>query len=259
MIKLHPGAVLLSLALSGCALGPDYKRPDVELPDSLGLAQASNAKVERWWTLFSDPVLDKLVDEPLAHNRDLRVAAFRIEQSRAQVAIARSDQWPDAGIDASRSRNRSSALGSFPLPPEALETNTHRLVLRASWELDFWGKYRRATEAARAELAASEAGRDAVRASLVADVARGYFTLRALDRRLAELERTLLGRRKSLELQGLRYDAGVVSELELRQVESDVRATEAALPAVRQLRSASSALRAEVAHEAENGHNWTEV
>jgi multidrug efflux system outer membrane protein len=136
------------------------------------------------------------------------------------------------------SRNRSSERGSFPPPPEFIESSTHRLVVRASWELDFWGKYRRATEAARAELAASEAGREAVRRSLVGDVARGYFVLRALDRRLESLERTRMGREKSLELQKLRFDSGVVSELEYRQVESDLRAAQALVPVVRQQRTA---------------------
>jgi outer membrane protein, multidrug efflux system len=110
-------------------------------------------------------------------------------------------------------------------------------VLRASWELDFWGKFRRAGEAARAELAASEAGREAIRRSLVADVVRGYFALRALDMRLESLERTRGGREKSLELQKLRLDAGVVSELEYRQVESDLRAAIALVPVTRQQRA----------------------
>lgn len=237
MMKRHCHLLVSCLLLGACSVGPDYVRPGVELPNDLGVAQSPNPAPQRWWGLFDDPVLDTLVDEALARNRDLRIAAERIEQSRAQLGIARSDQFPDAGIEATRSRARSSQLGAFPLPPEAIETNTHRLVLRASWELDFWGKYRRATEAARAELAASEAGRDAVRNSLVGDVTRGYFTLRALDRRLEAVERTLQGRQKSLELQKLRFDAGVVSELEYRQVESDLRAAEALVPTIRQLRT----------------------
>jgi len=235
------GPIVIAVAaavLSACSVGPNYTRPDVDLPKDLGVAQSPNAAPQRWWALFNDPVLESLVDEALVKNRDLRIAAERIEQSRAQLGITRADQFPDAGIDATRSRTRNSALGSMQLPADApLETNTHRLVLRAAWELDFWGKYRRATEAARAELSASEAGRDAVRASLIGDVTRGYFTLRALDRRLEEVERTLQGRQKSLELQKMRFDAGVVSEFEYRQVESDLRASEALLPTVRQLRT----------------------
>jgi multidrug efflux system outer membrane protein len=233
------GPILLAslLLLGACTFGPDYKRPDVELPVTLGVAQSPNAPAPRWWSVFGDPVLDALVDEALERNRDLRAAAERIEQARAQLGITRAAQFPSAGVEATRSRDRASQLGSFPIPAEFVETDTNRLVLRASWELDFWGKYRRATEAARATLAASQAGRDSIRASLIGEVARGYFTLRALDRRLDELARTLEGRRESLGLQQLRFDGGVISEVELRQVESELRATEAAIPAVRQART----------------------
>ncbi|HYC38419.1 MAG TPA: efflux transporter outer membrane subunit [Usitatibacter sp.] len=218
----------------GCTVGPDYRRPEVELPATYGVAQSTVPAPERWWVVFMDPALDKLVEEALAANHDLKAAAERVEQARALVGIARSDMFPDAGIEAERSRNRASERGSFPLPPEAIETNTYRLGLRASWELDFWGKFRRATEAARAELAASEAGREAIRASLVGDVTRGYFALRALDGRIEAVTRTLTGRQKATELQKLRFDAGMVSELEYRQVESEQRVTESLLPPLRQ-------------------------
>ena len=222
-----------AMLLAGCTVGPDYKRPDLDLPKEYGVAQASVPAPERWWTVFNDPALDRMVDEALAANRDLRAAAERIEQARAQVAITRADQLPSAGVEASKSRSRSSALGAVQIPPEFLTTNDHRLVLRFAWEIDFWGKYRRTSEAARADLLASEAGRDAVRSSLIGDLVRGYFELQALDRRTDVTERTLLGRQKALELQKLRFDAGVVSELEYRQVESDLRTTEALVPVLR--------------------------
>ena len=225
-----------TMLLAGCTVGPGYARPDLDLPKDFGVAQASVPAPERWWEVFNDPVLERLVDEALAANRDLRAAAARIDQSRAQFAITRADQVPSAGFEATRSRARSSALGSVAVPQDQLTTNDNRLVLRFSWEIDFWGKFRRATEAARAELLASEAGRDAVRSSLIGDVVRGYFALQALDRRMDAVERTLLGRRKALELQKLRLDAGVVSELEYRQVESDLHASEAQVPVLRQAR-----------------------
>ena len=229
---VKPLVAAIALALAGCAIGPDYERPAVELPEKLVANPAATAMAERWWTVFGDPALDALVDEALASNRDLAAAAQRIEQSRAQFTVTRSEQLPAVGIQGSRSRDRSSEKGSFPPPPESIESNTNRLVLRASWELDFWGKYRRATEAARADLAATEAGRDAIRASLVGEVTRGYFNLRALDESRAVALRTLEGRRKGLELQKNRFDAGVVSELDLRQVESDVAGAEALVPQV---------------------------
>lgn len=226
----------LALLVAGCTVGPNFKRPEVDLPRDLGVVQSPATAPERWWALFNDPVLDRLVDEALAANRDLKAAAERVEQARAQLTITRADETPDAGIEATRARSRASAQGAFPLPPEAIHTNQHRLVLRFSWEIDFWGKFRRASEAARAEIVASEAGRDAIRASLVGGVMNGYFALQALDRRMEALERTLLVRDKALELQKLRFEAGVVSELEYRQVESDLRTTQALIPVLRQAR-----------------------
>ena len=227
-------AALSALLLSSCTLGPDYVRPEVDLPKDFGVAQSAAPADARWWTLFNDPILDQLVAEALAANRDVRAAAARIEQARAQYSITRADQVPAAGIEAQSSRTRSSErAGGFQLPPDQIESSTNRLVVRASWELDFWGKYRRASEAALAELFAADSSRDAVRASLVADVVRTYFALRGLDRRLEAVARTLEGRKKALELQQLRFDAGLVSELELRQVESDLRTAEALVPVTR--------------------------
>ncbi len=245
----HPGRRIAAMArglislavatlLASCAVGPDYQRPETDLPKDFGVVQAQGQAPERWWVLFQDPVLEKLVDEALEQNRDLRAAAARIEQARGQFMVDRAALTPDAGVEFDASRTRNSERSAFPMPPEFIESSSHRLVLRASWEVDFWGKFRRATEAARAELAASEAGREAIRRTLVADVVRGYFALRALDRRLESLERTRLGREKSLELQKLRLDAGVVSEFEYRQVESDLRAAIALVPVVRQQRLA---------------------
>ena len=229
---------LLPLLLAACAIGPDYQRPEVDLPKDLGVTQSQAQAPGKWWALFNDPVLDKLVEEALAANRDLRAAAFRIEQARAQFTIARASLSPDAGVEFNAARTRSSEQSNFPVPPEFLESSSHRLVLRASWELDFWGKFRRATEAARAELAASEAGQEAIRRTLVGDVVRGYFTLRALDRRLAFLEQTREGWDAATGLVKLRLDAGLSSELEYRQVESNLRLATARVPVARQQRTA---------------------
>jgi len=228
---------LLIMFLQGCTVGPDYKRPDVDLPKDFGVVQSTVPAAEKWWSLFNDPVLDRLEEEALAANHDLAAAAQRIEQARAQLSISRADQLPSVGVEATRTRSRSSQLGSIPIPPEFVETNDNRLVARLSWDLDFWCKYRRATEAARAELVASEAGRDAVRSSLVSDLARGYFALLALDRRLSTLERSRQAWSESLEIQKKRMDAGAVSELDYRQIESELRANEALVPPVRLARA----------------------
>jgi multidrug efflux system outer membrane protein len=229
-------AALAALLLSACTVGPDYERPPLELPEASGAAVPAAAP-EGWWRLFADPVLDRLVAEALEANRDLRAAAARVDAARARYGVVRAEQFPAVGIQGSSSRDRFSESVGFPPPPDAIESTTHRLVVRASWELDFWGRYRRSSEAARGELAASEAGREAVRMTLVGDVVRGYHALRALDAALAVAVRTLEGRAKALELQKLRYDSGIVSELELRQVEADVRGAEALVPLLEQRRA----------------------
>ncbi|MFZ3321498.1 MAG: efflux transporter outer membrane subunit [Usitatibacter sp.] len=228
---------LVIILLQGCTMGPDYARPEVDLPKDFATAQASVAPAEDWWKLFNDPVLDRLEEEALASNRDLRAAAERIIQARAALSITRSNELPQAGVSATHNRTRSSSIGSLPIPPEFLETNDNRVVAQFSWELDFWGKYRRATEAARADLVASEAGRDAVRTSLVADVAHGYFALLAYDQRIETLDRTRQSWAEALDLQKVRWDAGAVSELEYRQVESQLHAAEAFLPTMRLTRA----------------------
>jgi multidrug efflux system outer membrane protein len=233
------GVVAIALVLASCSVGPDYQRPEVDLPGSVGLPVVDAPAPERWWTLFQDPLLDKLVDEALVANRDLKAAAARVDQARSQFTIARADQFPSAGIEAERSRTKASTEAGAPLPPDFVTTDTNRLVLRASWELDFWGKYRRASEAAQADLLATEAAHGAVRASLVADVVRGYYALRAADRRLESLVREREGWLKSVELQKLRVDAGAAMEVELRQVQAGLYATEALIPIVRQDRTRS--------------------
>jgi multidrug efflux system outer membrane protein len=229
-------AALLVMLLTACTVGPDYERPVMELPKDYGVLQSPVPPAQKWWTVFGDPVLERIVDEALAANHDLKAAAERIENARGRLLIARAPLTPDVGVRGTVSRDRASQLGAAPIPPDYLETKTHRLELVASWELDFWGKYRRATEAARAELAATEAGRDAIRASLIGDVIRGYFALEAIDRRLEVALRTLEGREQAFSMQKVRLDSGVVSEFEYRQVESDLRGAQALVPALRQAR-----------------------
>ncbi|HEY2629496.1 MAG TPA: efflux transporter outer membrane subunit [Usitatibacter sp.] len=238
MLAIFIIAVALAIILlQGCTVGPNYARPEVDLPKDYAAAQTNVELAADWWKVFNDPVLDKLEVEALDANRDLRAAAERIEQARSQLAITRSDQLPQAGVGATHNRTRASAISSFPVPSQFLETNDTRIVGQFSWELDFWGKYRRATEAARADLVASEAGRDAVRNTLAADVAHGYFALLAYDRRVETLDRTRQSWSEALGLQKVRMDSGAVSELEYKQVESQLRGAEAFLPVMRLARA----------------------
>jgi len=228
-------AALGALALAGCInVGPDYVRPESTLPEKWGTPAPAVAVDPAWWKLFNDAELNKLVDEALANNRDIAIAAARVEQARGQLAVVRSYQSPDVGIRGSRGRERQSQSGSFPVEPQYVVANSNRWGLEASWEIDFWGKFRRATEASRAELLATEAGQDAVRATLVSDVVRGYLSIGALDRGREIALRTLEGRRVAMDLQRQRLAAGVISELELRQLEASVAAAEALVPALEQ-------------------------
>jgi multidrug efflux system outer membrane protein len=145
--------------------------------------------------------------------------------------VARADQWPGVSANASAARTRTSEDLPVALPPGVDPVNNNmRATLDASYEIDLWGKYRRATEAARADLLATQFNRDAVRLALIAEVSRGYFNLRALDAQVAITRRTVATRSDSLALQRKRFEAGVASELEVRQVEADAAAAQALLP-----------------------------
>jgi multidrug efflux system outer membrane protein len=221
MSLLRPSAVLLiAAAAGGCLLGPNYKRPPTGTPDTFrgqldaGAATASIAD-QAWWQLFADTTLQSLIRTAVVQNDDVRLAATRILEAQAQLGITRADQFPEvsAGVDVLGSRP-STALG-FP------STNIFAYQMQGSvaWELDFWGRYRRATEAARATLVASEWGRRAVLTTLVSQVATAYFGLRALDLELDISRRTLTSREESLRLTQVRERGGATSLLDVRQAE----------------------------------------
>jgi outer membrane protein, multidrug efflux system len=225
------------ILLTGClSVGPDYQRPDVELPDAWRGAAANDAlpasaATSRWWTLYNDATLERLVDEAYAHNHDLVIAAARVEEARAQLGIARADQLPVLAAEVGGTRARQSERGATPVSPGTnLTTTTHRADLTLAFELDFWGKYRRASEAARAELLATEAARDTVSSALAAEVARAYFALVALDAQVASTRRVVERGRESLELQQKRYQAGVISEFEYQQRAAEVESNAVQLP-----------------------------
>ncbi len=225
----------LAFAAAACTTtGPDYKRPEMELPAAWGTAPGGAvATPEKWWTIFRDDTLSTLVDTALSANRDLVAAAARIDASRAGVRVADADRYPAVGAGVTRSRTRSTQRGAVPLfPGMPVESNTTRATLSASYETDFWGKYARASEAARAELAGSQAGRDAILLTLTTDVAKAYFSITALDAQEQVARRTLATRDQLVELQKKRFEAGVASEFELRQVEAERDNAQASLTAI---------------------------
>jgi len=229
-------AALIVAALTGCmTVGPDYKRPQIETPEQWPGATAGEPVSSTWWKAYGDPVLDQMIDEALMHNLDLRRAIARVDEARAALGITSADQYPGVSAKAAASRNRISEETLITVPPGVNpKYNDYQAALNASYEIDFWGKYRRATEAARAELLGSQFNREAVRLALIADVAKGYFALRALDAQAAITRRTISTRQASTALQRLRFDSGVASEFDLRQVEAEAAQAEALLPTIEQ-------------------------
>lgn len=202
---------LTMIALCGCMMGPNYKRPDIPLPAGGSDKQISAFTAHDWWRVFDDPVLDTLEQQALAYNQDLRAAMARVDEARADVNIARADQMPSlsANVQSGRQGDNTSSGQS-----------TSRAGVSVSFELDLWGKYRRLSQAARARLLASQAARDTVRLTLTADVANQYFTLRMLDRQLEILQRTLQAREENIRIYEARYKAGYCTEVDLRRVQA---------------------------------------
>lgn len=227
-------AIILSLLLlAACSVGPDYERPALSLPDGYRFSarQAEDVANTRWWARFDDPVLDALVEGALLANLDIRIAAARVEQFAAQLRIARSPWYPQLGYGASGSRQGVKA----PLPGQ-LDTlsDSYLASVGAAWELDIWGRVRRANEAARAELWESEEVRRAVILSLTASVAAGYVSLCSLDRQLEIAVQTREARRKALDLFELQFLGGVIGDLQLAQVRSEYERAAAVVPNLEQ-------------------------
>jgi len=224
---------LLALTLTGCAVGPNYKRPAVATPETFrGEATATPATTtfgdEKWWEAFQDPKLQALIRTALQQNYDVRIAATRILQAQAQLGITRSDQFPGAAalVSASDSRNAKSKFFN------AFDTSNTQLGLGFQWNLDFWGKYRRATEAARDQLLANNWAQQEVTSSVVASVASAYFTLREQDLQIEISRRTLASDQDSLRLTQLLSDRGRTSLLDVRQAEQLVFAASGAIPSI---------------------------
>jgi len=227
-----------ALVLSGCTMGPNYRRPTVAVPTTYrglspdGTAQTETATLgdQKWWDIFQDEQLRTLIHTALRQNYDLRIAASRILEAKAQLGITRADQFPTVSAGAGIADVRT-AQSKFL---QAFETSTGQVNLSAAWELDFWGKFRRATEAAQANLLASEWARQEVVSTLVANVAAAYFQLRALDLELEISKRTFASRQESLRLTQILANGGATSLLDVRQAEQLVFTAGAEIPALEQ-------------------------
>jgi len=236
MMRLARGFSIsfLLLLLPGCTVGPNYQRPKTDLlggyrgvPATVpGAASSESLGDAQWWTVFQDEQLQSLIRTALKQNYDVRIAAERVLAAQAQLRITRSDQYPSAGVGVVGTTEREP---SSPFSP-SYRWDYMQVGGSASWDIDFWGKYRRATEAARANLAQTEWGKRAVVNTLVANVAGAYFRLRALDLDLEITQRTLASRQESLRLTKLLADHGAVSMVDVRQAEQLVYVASAALP-----------------------------
>jgi multidrug efflux system outer membrane protein len=227
------GILAVLVLEAGCMVGPKYKRPAVDVPQEYRApapqqaAQASSLGNEQWWQVYQDPVLTQLIHTAVANNYDVRIAAARVLEAQAQVGITRANQLPSASIGADVFSQQNAKVSSlFP----AYQVNGGELNLSVIWNLDFWGKYRRQTEAARAQLLATEWGQRAVMSSLVANVATAYFQLRALDSELEISQRTLASRQQSLKLTQVLESHGSGSGLDVSQAEQLVYTASETIP-----------------------------
>jgi multidrug efflux system outer membrane protein len=227
------GFLAVLLLEAGCMMGPKYKRPTVDVPQEYRApapqqaSQASSLGNEQWWQVYQDPILAQLIHTAIADNYDVRIAAARVLEAQAQVGITRSNQFPSASVGADVfSQQNAKVTKLFP----AYQVNGGELNLSVIWNLDFWGKYRRQTEAARAQLLATEWGQRAVLSSLVASVATAYFQLRALDSELDISQRTLASRQQSLKLTQVLESHGSGSGLDVSQAEQLVYTASETIP-----------------------------
>lgn len=230
-------------ALAACSVGPDYQRPELQLPETFAQPRAAglvdgDASERLWWRSFDDPLLTALVEQALQQNLGLRASLARLESARAQRGVAAADQWPQLDGNASyahRQESRNTPFGRF-IP----RTDIHAVSFDAAWELDLWGRVRRSVEAADADLAASEADTYAAALSVAAEVARTYVDLRAAQRRLEIARNNLTLQQQTLELVRARLAAGLVVERDVAQAITNVETTRSRLP---QLEVAATAAR----------------
>jgi len=226
--------ILLSLAVAllltaGCTFGPDYARPDIDMPASYRITtgQAAELANTAWWSLFDDPILDRMIETALRNNKDVRLAAERVLEFAARVDISRAGLYPQLGYQAAAGRSKSN------VPGRGQSTDDNFLAtLNVGWELDVWGRVQKATEAERARLLAAEEGRRSVILSLVSSVATSYIRLLNLDEQLRIARKTVYSRRETLRLFQLQFQGGVVSELEVSQVRSELELAKTLVPQI---------------------------
>lgn len=223
--------IILAVSVSGCAIGPRYKEPVMELPQSYrsyATQQQGEAMVNLpWWTVFKDEKLQEMIREALLNNYDLRTAAARVDEARAVVGETRAQLLPQVDLTSSASRERNS---KNLYPTLERTTSTYQGGFNTTWEMDVWGKIRQSIRASKAEYLATENAKRGVMVTLVGDVAQTYFTILELDLELDISKKTLQTRSENLDLFNKRLKGGVASKLETSRAEADYEQTAANIP-----------------------------
>jgi len=225
----------VTAALTGCMMGPNYQRPAVDTPQTWRFEdkEAKEAANIAWWEQFNDPVLNDLIETALKENKDVKIAAARVEEFIGRYGFTRSALFPQIGAGGGYGRQRISELtGPTPLEDTGGNPtfNSSQLFINAAWEIDLWGKLRRATEAARAELLSTEEARRTVILTLVTSVASAYIDLRDLDKQLEIAKKTANTRDESYKIFEQRFEGGIISALELNQVKSEYEQALSTIP-----------------------------
>lgn len=251
---------ILCVSVSACAVGPDFQPPEVKTPQNYRFEKVpAEAMINlNWWELFHDPVLYTLVTQALDHNRDLKRAASRVEQARASVGFTRADEYPAINIQAGAGTGnlsggtRSDTRNSYAFAAPAL-----------SWEIDFWGKFRRATESARAELMASEYALRTVQIGLISEVVGTYYRLLDYHERINISKNTLKSRQESLDIIQKRFRRGTITELDVNQAQIQMEIAAAAIPqyerAVAQTENVLSILLGRLPEPVQTGKGLTRI
>jgi outer membrane protein, multidrug efflux system len=226
--------LLACAVVTGCAIGKDYKRPEIDTPEKFSIEEKSAKGLidAAWWEEFKDPDLNKLIDTALKQNLDVRIAVARVEEYAGRYQATRSEIFPQVGAGATGARQKITDNGITNLMGMSSTYNTWQVAANANWELDIWGKLRRANEAARADILSQEYSKRAVLLSLVTAVAQGYVNLLSLDLQLVISKQTADSRKGTLQIFNDRYAGGVVSEVELSQVISEYQLALAKIPQI---------------------------
>jgi len=215
-------ALACALALAGCAVGPDYERPTMALPEAYTEPNVGEVVTVRadWWMLYGDPLLNELVAAALERNADIRLAVARIEEADANLRVANAAFLPEIDLGGNANRTRFSPTTAVPTPPGVSPVRTDvRLALSTSFELDFWGRLRRQAESLRAQMLGTRYAKDVVALTLAGLTAQTYFALRSFDAQIIVTRETILTRQESLDYVRARAKGGIASELEVAQAE----------------------------------------